>query len=130
MLSETENSKNAPASEQRETRPDDRKSERSPVSRATRWTVRGVPADVREQAIKTANTCDITVGRLLTEAIGAYVRDLGGTEIPADASLQDLADVVDDVAERLMLVEEQLAEFDVTEKKNRLVERPWMRRLD
>lgn len=50
-----------------------------------RWTVRGVPMNVRAMAIKAAENRDMTVGDWLAEAVVAYARS-AKVEVSADGS--------------------------------------------
>ena len=50
-----------------------------------RWTVRGVPMNVRTMAVKASENRDMTVGDWLAEAVVAYARS-AKVEVSADAS--------------------------------------------
>lgn len=78
-----------------------------------RWTVRGVPLNVRGMATKAAADKGLTVGDWLAEAIIAYARQTPA-EVPADAGAVagDQLPAVQlpaDLAETLRLIHERLA---------------------
>lgn len=84
-----------------------------------RWTVRGVPLNVRAMAIKAAESRGMTVGDWLAEAVVAYARADGakvsadasgvsadgGSNVPAMPLSADLAKLLEDIQGRLAKVE-------------------------
>ena len=80
-----------------------------------RWTVRGVPINVRAMVIKASENKGMTVGDWLTEAIVAYARsdkkDIsadhgdvsadGGVNVPAIPISKELETVLSDIQTRL-----------------------------
>jgi len=81
---------------------------------AARWTVRGVPTNVREIAMKSAETRGLTMGDWLAEAVVAYAKsDKNGLSadgkggLPALDQLPDLIDTVTKMSERLTDLEKQ-----------------------
>ena len=75
---------------------------------AARWTVRGVPLNVREIATKAAENRGMTVGDWISEAVVAFSKadtnrvSADGANVPAPA---DLMDVMKDVQARLTKLE-------------------------
>jgi len=75
---------------------------------ATRWTVRGVPLNVREIATKAAENRGMTVGDWISEAVVAFSKadtnkvSADSTNVPAPA---DLVNVMKDVQARLTILE-------------------------
>lgn len=77
-----------------------------------RWTVRGVPVNVRVMAIKASSDRGMTVGDWLAEAVVAYARADskmvsadGGANVPAMATPPDLVSLLGDLQTRLAKVE-------------------------
>jgi len=75
---------------------------------AARWTVRGVPLNVRAIATKAAENRGMTVGDWISEAVAAFSKadanrvSADGTNVPAPT---DLMDVMKDVQARLTILE-------------------------
>lgn len=81
-----------------------------------RWTVRGVPLNVRAMATKAADKQGLTVGDWLAEAVIAYSRgkvssagaDLsadGGANVPAMPLPSELPALLADIQDRLKAIE-------------------------
>ena len=84
-----------------------------------RWTVRGVPGNVRGIATKAAERKGMTVGDWLAEAVVAYSRSAGsgvsadadavsadgGANVPAIRLSGELKGVLDDIQTRLAAIE-------------------------
>lgn len=84
---------------------------------SARWTIRGVPANVRSMASKAASNRGMTVGDWLSEAIVAYSRnpsvsDNGGVSADSGVNLpsvefaQELPKVLEDIQSRLKAIED------------------------
>ncbi len=73
---------------------------------AARWTVRGVPTNVREMVSKAADERGMTVGDMLAEAVVSYLKAEGsGANLPATTG--ELAKAVEEMNERLSRLEER-----------------------
>jgi hypothetical protein len=77
---------------------------------AGRWTIRGVPAPVREMAVRRATERGMTVGDWIAEAIVGFARTadrsrLGGTNLPATEAPPELAQLLQRLDERLSRLE-------------------------
>ncbi len=77
---------------------------------AGRWTIRGVPAPVRELAVRRATERGMTVGDWVAEAIVGFERGTAkgrfqGTTLPATESPPDLAQLLQRLDERLTRLE-------------------------
>ncbi len=73
---------------------------------AARWTVRGVPTNVREMVSKAADERGMTVGDMLAEAVVAYLKAEGsGTNLPATPT--ELSKLVEEMSSRLTRLEER-----------------------
>jgi len=81
-----------------------------------RWTVRGVPLNVRAMATKAADRQGLTVGDWLAEAVVAYSRGKvssdgsglsadGGTNVPAMPLPSELPALLSDIQDRLKAIE-------------------------
>ena len=84
-----------------------------------RWTVRGVPVNVRAIAIKSSENNGMTVGDWLAEAVVAYSRSDrsgvsadantvsadGGANVPAIPLTEELKDLLDGIQSRLAAIE-------------------------
>jgi hypothetical protein len=81
-----------------------------------RWTVRGVPLNVRAMATKAADRQGLTVGDWLAEAVIAYSRGKvasagdgvsadGGTNVPAMPLPSELPALLSDIQDRLKAIE-------------------------
>ena len=84
-----------------------------------RWTVRGVPGNVRNIATKAAENKGMTVGDWLAEAVVAYSRSAGarvsadaetvsadgGANVPAIPLTGELKDLLDGIQNRLAAIE-------------------------
>ena len=84
-----------------------------------RWTVRGVPVNVRAIATKAAENKGMTVGDWLAEAVVSYSRSDrsgvsadantvsadGGTNVPAIPLTGELKDLLDGIQDRLAAIE-------------------------
>jgi len=96
-----------------------------------RWTVRGVPLNVRAMATKAADKQGLTVGDWLAEAVIAYSRGKvssagadvsadGGTNVPAMPIPSELPALLADIQDRLKAIE--------AEKQRNVFERLFGRR--
>ncbi|HYZ27053.1 MAG TPA: hypothetical protein VE597_09100, partial [Geminicoccaceae bacterium] len=79
---------------------------------AGRWTIRGVPAPVREMAVRGASQRGMTVGDWVAEAIVGLARGsgrtaAGGTNLPATESAADIAGLIKRLDDRLTRLEER-----------------------
>jgi hypothetical protein len=78
---------------------------------AGRWTIRGVPAPVREMAVRGANQRGMTVGDWVVEAIVGFARPggkaAGGTNLPATEGPPDLTALIHRLDDRLTRLEER-----------------------
>jgi hypothetical protein len=78
---------------------------------AGRWTIRGVPAPVREMAVRGASQRGMTVGDWVAEAIVGFARTggkaAGGTNLPATEGPPDLAGLLRRLDDRLTRLEER-----------------------
>lgn len=86
-----------------------------------RWSVRGVPLNVRSMAIKAAENSGMTVGDWLSEAVIAFSRGDrggvkadsnsvsadGGTNLPAMPIPQELTAMLETITDRLARLEAQ-----------------------
>lgn len=95
-----------------------------------RWTVRGVPMNVRAMATKAAENRDMTVGDWLAEAVVTYARSTkagvaadgsvvsadGGVNLPAVPMGEELAKVLTDIQTRLGKMEAER-------------QKPWLNRI-
>jgi hypothetical protein len=81
-----------------------------------RWTVRGVPLNVRAMATKAADRQGLTVGDWLAEAVIAYSRGKvasagdgvsadGGANVPAMPLPSELPALLSDIQDRLKAIE-------------------------
>jgi len=79
---------------------------------SARWTIRGVPAPVRDMALKAATARGMTVGDWVAEAIVALARSAerlaaAGPKLPTVDAPPDLGQVLRSLDERLSRLEEQ-----------------------
>lgn len=78
---------------------------------AARWTIRGVPAPVREMALRAAETRGMTVGDWVAEAIVSLARAAGkadrGANLPATEAPPDIAATLRRLEDRLTRLEER-----------------------
>lgn len=76
---------------------------------ASRWTVRGIPVNVRDMAVEAAEKRGMTVGDWIAEAIVASAKKSisadSGSNLPATPA-PDLVDLVQSLNERLTKIEE------------------------
>ena len=77
---------------------------------ASRWTIRGVPAPVREMAVRHATERGMTVGDWVAEAIVGFTRTaqksrIGGTNLPATDAPPEMAQLLQRLDERLTRLE-------------------------
>jgi len=89
-----------------------------------RWTVRGVPGNVRAMAVKGAAARGMTVGDWLAEAVIAYARGTHASDdtlVSADSTAvaipEDLGAVLRGIHERLAAVEKRRSIFGGLFKK-------------
>src|SRR5918994_6307310 len=73
---------------------------------AGRWTIRGVPAPVREMAVRHATERGMTVGDWVAEAIVGFARNadktrVGGTNLPATDAPPEMAQIIQRLDQRL-----------------------------
>jgi hypothetical protein len=77
---------------------------------AGRWTIRGVPAPVREMALRRATERGMTVGDWVAEAIVGFARaaekGAGATNLPATEVPVDLAGLIRRLDDRLTRLEQ------------------------
>ena len=79
---------------------------------AGRWTIRGVPAPVRDMAVRQATQRGMTVGDWIAEAIVSFGRSAekprgGGTNLPATDAPPDMAQLLRRLDERLTRLEQR-----------------------
>jgi hypothetical protein len=79
---------------------------------AGRWTIRGVPAPVRDIAVRQASERGMTVGDWVTEAIVGFARTAdkrrsGNANLPATDAPPDLAHLLQRLDERLTRLEQR-----------------------
>jgi hypothetical protein len=79
---------------------------------AGRWTIRGVPAPVREMAVRHATERSMTVGDWVAEAIVGFARTAdkprpGGSNLPATDAPPDMAQLLQRLDERLTRLEQR-----------------------
>jgi hypothetical protein len=78
---------------------------------AARWTIRGVPAPVRDMALRAAETRGMTVGDWVAEAIVTVARAAdradAGPKLPAAEPPPDLGALLSRLDERLTRLEER-----------------------
>lgn len=79
---------------------------------SARWTVRGVPAPVRDMALSAAEARGMTVGDWVAEAIVAYVRAAAKdretrSTLPATEPPPDLVGMIQKLDDRLSRLEER-----------------------
>ena len=79
---------------------------------AGRWTIRGVPAPVREMAVRHATERGMTVGDWVAEAIVGLARTAekprpGGSNLPATDAPPDMAQLLQRLDERLTRLEQR-----------------------
>ena len=78
---------------------------------AARWTIRGVPAPVRDMALRAAETRGMTVGDWVAEAIVTVARAAdradSGPKLPAAEPPPDLGAMLSRLDERLTRLEER-----------------------
>jgi hypothetical protein len=78
---------------------------------AARWTIRGVPAPVRDMALRAAETRGMTVGDWVAEAIVSVARAADkadrGSKLPATEPPPDLGATLRRLDERLSRLEER-----------------------
>ena len=78
-----------------------------------RWTVRGVPVNVRDMAVKAAYNKHLNVGDWITEAIISYARsDKGGLSadretLPSPLTQSEVVDTLQVLSERLTILEQR-----------------------
>lgn len=98
-----------------------------------KWTLRGVPTDIRASAIRAAKEAGKPVGDLVTEALSAYLDELDGAieagetdeaEIDPLEKMEEMARYFD---ERLRLIERRMRTVERDSWERRLVQRPWIR---
>jgi hypothetical protein len=83
---------------------------------AGRWTIRGVPAPVREMAVRHATERGMTVGDWVAEAIVGFARTAerprpGGSNLPATDAPPDMAQLLQRLDERLTRLEQRQIGF-------------------
>jgi hypothetical protein len=97
------------------------------ASTAKKWTIRGIPDEVRESVSQAARLSGTTIGDIVTDALLAHLADLE-TGTP---SHRDLAAEFDDFVhycdERMTEIERNMKAQQPHDFKLRLVERPWIR---
>ena len=79
---------------------------------AGRWTIRGVPAPVREMALRHATERGMTVGDWVAEAIVGFARSAerprtSGTNLPATDAPPEMAQILQRLDERLTRLEQR-----------------------
>ena len=79
---------------------------------AGRWTIRGVPAPVRDMAVRQATERGMTVGDWVAEAIVTFARSAekprgGSTNLPATDAPPDLAHLLQRLDDRLTRLEQR-----------------------
>ena len=79
---------------------------------AGRWTIRGVPAPVRDMAVRQATQRGMTVGDWVAEAIVTLARSVekpraGSTNLPATDGPPDMAQFLQRLDERLTRLEQR-----------------------
>ena len=78
-----------------------------------RWTVRGVPTNVRSMAVKAADNKQLNVGDWIAEAIISYARsDKGGLSadgenLPSPLTQSEVVDTLQVLNERLTMLEQR-----------------------
>jgi hypothetical protein len=79
---------------------------------AGRWTIRGVPAPVREMAVRHAAERGMTVGDWVAEALVGFARQAdkigpGRTNLPATEAPPEVAQLLQQLDERLTRLEQR-----------------------
>jgi len=98
-----------------------------PAAKVKKWTVRGVPVDVRERATLAAKESGTTIGELVAEALNAYVDALDSGRGADGDPFEELDEMARYFEDRIVMLERRLTAYEADQRKVRLVQRPWIR---
>lgn len=92
-----------------------------------KWTVRGVPVDVRDRAVLAAKESGKTIGELVAEALTAHLDTFHNGRTVESDPFEEMDAMARYFEDRILMLEKRLTAYEVDQRKVRQVQRPWIR---
>lgn len=113
-----------------ETAPDtapDEMDDTPPPATVKKWTVRGVPVDVRDRAVLAAKESGKTIGELVAEALTAHLDTFHNGRTVESDPFEEMDAMARYFEDRIITLEKRLTVYEADQRKVRQVQRPWIR---
>lgn len=109
-----------------ETAPDET-DDTPPPATVKKWTVRGVPVDIRDRTTRAAKESGKTIGELVAEALTAHLDTFHNGRTVESDPFEEMDAMARYFEDRIIMLEKRLTAYEADQRKVRQVQRPWIR---